>query len=122
MLNVKKVLNKGFSLVEMLVVIAVIGIIAAIAIPAISNVTSSAGTATAKRNAQNIASVYASGNAAGVSWPAAATGLSGAAAIIDRVTQGVSGTSGTFRVDGLNAAAKTAAAAYLSDTGAYIPQ
>ena len=58
-LNTKNVLAKGFSLVEMLVVIAVIGIIAAIAIPSIGSINASAQTATAKRNAQNIASVYA---------------------------------------------------------------
>ena len=46
--NSKNVLTKGFSLVEMLVVIAVIGIIAAIAIPSIGSINSSAQTATAK--------------------------------------------------------------------------
>ncbi|MAS93025.1 MAG: hypothetical protein CMO55_07485 [Verrucomicrobiales bacterium] len=65
---VKKKAKGGFSLVEMLVVIAVIGIIAAIAVPNISKINDSAKDAAARRNAQNIASVYASANAAGHSF------------------------------------------------------
>ena len=61
----KKALNKGFSLVEMLVVIAVIGIIAAIAVPQIGRINESAKDATNRRNAQSIASIYASAQAAG---------------------------------------------------------
>ena len=65
MKNTKKALNKGFSLVEMLVVIAVIGIIAAIAVPNIGRINDAAQDAKNRRNAQNIASIYASANAAG---------------------------------------------------------
>lgn len=68
MKNIK--LNKkaqgGFSLVEMLVVIAVIGIIAAIAIPNIGSVNNSARIAAAQRNAQSVASVLNAAIAAGV--------------------------------------------------------
>ena len=69
----KTTLNKkaaGFSLVEMLVVIAVIGIIAAIAVPMIGNITGKAETNTHRRNAQNIASVYSAAVAAGFSGSA----------------------------------------------------
>ncbi len=60
-----KVIKAGFSLVEMLVVIAVIGIMAAIAVPTIGNMTATAKTNKAKRNAQSAASVWASAAAAG---------------------------------------------------------
>jgi len=58
-------LRAGFSLVELLIVIAVIGIIAAIAIPSISSVTTSSQVARAQRNAQTLASTYSAAIAAG---------------------------------------------------------
>lgn len=58
-------LKAGFSLVEMLVVIAIIGIIAAIAIPNIGNINDAAKQATAQRNAQSVASVMNAAIAAG---------------------------------------------------------
>lgn len=64
-LNKTRSLKAGFSLVEMLVVIAVIGIIAAIAVPNIGRINDSAKDATYRRNAQNLASVFASAQAAG---------------------------------------------------------
>jgi len=108
--NSKNVLAKGFSLVEMLVVIAVIGIIAAIAIPSIGSINASAQTATAKRNAQNLASVYQSGLADGVAW-----GGTDVATSVAAVQAGATGTDGTyFGVKGLDAAAVTAASGHLT--------
>ena len=93
MKNIK--LNKkaqgGFSLVEMLVVIAVIGIIAAIAIPNIGSVNNSARVAAAQRNAQSIASVLNAAIAAGAST----TGWTDAT-LITLAETGVSPTDGAF--------------------------
>ena len=55
----------GFSIVEMLIVIAVIGIISAIAIPGISDISKRAKDANIRRNAQNLNSIYASAQSAG---------------------------------------------------------
>lgn len=55
----------GFSLAELLVVIAVIGVMAAIAVPNIGSITSHAYYAKKERNAQNVAMVAASARAAG---------------------------------------------------------
>src|SRR3954466_11437849 len=98
-LNIKHSLAKGFSLVEMLVVIAVIGIIAAIAIPSIGSINASAQAATAKRNAQNIASVYQSGLADGCTWGAPTT-VAGAVAAVQT---GETSNGTFFAVKGLDA-------------------
>jgi type IV pilus assembly protein PilA len=78
-------LRAGFSLVELLIVIAVIGIIAAIAIPNIGSVTGAAATARDQRNAQNIASVASSAKAAGYAFPEA-TGTACVGNLITGVT------------------------------------
>ncbi len=57
--------QSGFSLAELLVVIAVIGVMAAIAVPNISSITTHAYYAKRERNAQNVAMVAASARAAG---------------------------------------------------------
>ncbi len=72
-LNLKKAAKAGFSLVEMLVVIAVIGVIAAIAIPNVGNINTSARTAAATRNAQTIASTMNAAIAAGYDAASMAT-------------------------------------------------
>lgn len=55
----------GFSLAELLVVIAVIGIISALAIPNLATLTFSAHYAKNERNAQQIVSLAAAARAAG---------------------------------------------------------
>lgn len=93
-IQVAKSLKAGFSLVEMLVVIAIIGIIAAIAIPNIGTVNAAAKEATNMRNAQSVASVLNAAIAAGVVLAASDTATS--AALIDAAEAGVSPSDGPF--------------------------
>ncbi len=87
-----KAVQKGFSLVEMLVVIAVIGIIAAIAVPNIGKITDSAKDSTLRRNAQNIASVFASAQAVGYDFSKSSgtgTTITAKGTVINAVITGV---------------------------------
>ncbi len=94
--------HRGFSLVELLVVIAVIGVMAGIAIPMVSNINSNASVATAKKQAQQIASVFNSGRAAG-----AFGGVGSVTAAMNAVGSGSSGQQGltgtTFVISGVSA-------------------
>lgn len=104
---------RGFSLVEMLTVISVIGIIASIAIPSIGNITNSARTATRQRNAQSIVSMFAAGQAAGVSWSGATRN-----ALVSSVISGQAPTDGpfvgkTFRVPNITGSDLTGSYPYL---------
>ncbi len=91
-LHIRKLAKAGFSLVEMLVVIAVIGVIAAIAIPNIGNVNDAAKEATARRNAQSLASVVSAAIAAGYT----PTGGS-ESGIYNEFAAGVKPTTGAFK-------------------------
>lgn len=115
--NPSESVKKAVSLVEMLVVIAVTGIIAAIAVPDIGRINDSAKEATARRNAQNVASVFASAQAAGLNFAQASTTPA------DIVTAVVTGAKVTekgpfentwFGVPGLTADDQTAALTYLT--------
>jgi len=110
-------IQKAFSLVEMLVVIAVIGIIAAIAVPNIGRINDSAKEATSRRNAQNVASVFASAQAAGLNFAAASTTPSD---IVQAVVTGAKVTekgpfeNTWFGVPGLTSDDQSAALKYLT--------
>lgn len=110
---IKAKTKKGFSLVELLVVIAVIGVIAAIAIPAMSGIFGQADSAKSRRNAQGIATLYASARAAGqtvsVVSPAATIAALDAGVV---VPAGVPLAGTTFQME-LSAPEQTAAAAML---------
>ncbi len=58
----------GFSLVELVVVVAIIGVIVAVAIPSLSNMSGSAKKASSQRNAQHVVTIYEAGAAAGIKW------------------------------------------------------
>lgn len=104
--------DQGFSLVEMLVVIAVIGIIAAIAVPSIGSISGQANTNKAKRNAQTIASLYNASRGVGAVYAADNT-----SDLIDELVAGKEGPelAGTsFKMSDLSDEEKTAAMAYVS--------
>ncbi len=107
--------NSGFSLVELLVVITAIAVLVTVAIAAVGNVIAAASRSSAKRNAQNMASVFATARASG--YTSATTDL---APLASELTNGISVTNGgqivTFRIDGLTSAQVTAAGAFLSAT------
>ena len=60
----------GFTLVELLTVVAILGILASIVLPNIAATNEAARNTVARRNAQNLASIYSCGQIAGVNWEA----------------------------------------------------
>lgn len=114
----KNIIAQGFSLIEMLVVIAVIGVIAAIAIPSISGINDAAAKSKDQRNAQNIVSVYQAGVAAGIDWKASTE-----AELVTNVVKGEKVSGGAFdgkffQVPGVTGADATSAANYIKyDSG-----
>lgn len=73
----------GFSLAEMLVVIAVIGVLAGMAILAMSGVMDKSNHAKVVRQAQAVAHTYAAARAAGAEFP-----VQSRAGVVDLLTQG----------------------------------
>ena len=112
----QKTLSGGFSLIELLVVIAVIGIIASIAIPAMSSFREQADEASAKRNAQNIAKVGASAQAAGFRY-ASTSKREAAAELMEGVTGSRVLSSVKFKVSPMNDEEMDQALEFLSFEG-----
>ena len=63
-----KARETAFSLIELLVVIGVIGLVAAIAIPVTGRINDAAKDTKNRRNAQQLASVFAAAQAAGLNF------------------------------------------------------
>jgi prepilin-type N-terminal cleavage/methylation domain-containing protein len=104
MLNNIKTVQKerGFTIVELLIVIVVIGILAAITIVAYGNITTRANANAAKANASNVAKVAEAYNAnessASTGYPSLAqlTAYGGTAGNISRIPTGVTVVSTTL--------------------------
>jgi type IV pilus assembly protein PilA len=114
-LNLKKAAKAGFSLVEMLVVIAIIGIIAAIAIPNIGSINKAASDSAVQRNAQSAASVWNAAVAAGFNGGTATDAVSALGLLETGVTGTGAFATNQFKTGTLgDAAAKTLIATQLA--------
>lgn len=67
---ISQIKQKGFTIVELLIVIVVIAILAAISIAAYSNITARANTSTATAAAKTVRDVASAYNSANATWPA----------------------------------------------------
>jgi prepilin-type N-terminal cleavage/methylation domain-containing protein len=105
--------RRGFSLVELLVVISVIGILAGLSIPVLNPIRENARINKNARNAQSIVAVASAAQAAGASLD-----LSSVNSAIVQLKDGVSGnqsfTSSTFKVAPFNNEEITAISEFLS--------
>jgi prepilin-type N-terminal cleavage/methylation domain-containing protein len=93
--NIKKMKNeKGFTIVELLIVIVVIGILAAIVIVAYNGVQNKANTTKAQTNAAAVQKVAEAYNADNSRYPGTLTELNGGSTSV-KLPTGVTGVSGT---------------------------
>jgi prepilin-type N-terminal cleavage/methylation domain-containing protein len=110
----------GFSIVELLIVMAVIGIVAAIAIPQFKNITEAADDGVDHRNAQVLSQVSTGAEAIGLVFGRGGTGVLDLVNTVNRVVEGATVTlpghalDGTFfGVPNLSSAEKYGASSYL---------
>lgn len=109
----------GFSLTEMLSVIGIIGVLSAIAIPTLTDTSDASREAAAKRNAQNIASVYEAAHNAGLFFQQSGDDLE---RVISNTVNGGLADDGAFEgtyfgLSGLSAEEQNAASQYLAMNG-----
>ena len=107
----KKTINRGFTIVELLVVIVVIGILAAITMVSYSGISSKASTTAAKSNAASVKQVietfYADNgtNAGNGTWPATATAVntySSGATALAKLPASITLSAGTVALNATN--------------------
>lgn len=105
-MNMKKRSKKGFTLIEMLIVIAIIAILAAIAIPTFSSQLTKANEAVDDANLRSAASLavaeYMLSDESGAIFYSAEAGVESAMIIVEVATAGAApaGTAYAGKVDG----------------------
>ena len=98
----RKNIQKGFTLIELMIVVAIIGILAAIAIPAYSDYTARAQVTEGLSIAAGLESKISDYQNSNGTWPTAVTDLAAGAAITDfkgkYVTSATVGTGGSITI------------------------